>query len=66
MERWCSVTGVISRRVERRFTEADPELLWPQAATELRSAWTGEGARPHTNGAATEDTEGTGDGGVFR
>ena len=23
-------------------------LLWPPAAAELRSAWTGEGARPHT------------------
>jgi hypothetical protein len=28
---------------------ANPELLWPQAAAELRSAWTGEGARPHTS-----------------
>ena len=28
---------------------ANPELLWPQAVAELRSAWTGEGARPHTN-----------------
>ncbi len=26
-----------------------PELLWPQATAELRSAWTGEGARPHTS-----------------
>jgi len=24
-------------------------LLRPQAEAELRSAWTGEGARPHTN-----------------
>src|ERR1019366_2722027 len=28
---------------------ANPELLWPRAAAELRSAWTGEGARPHTS-----------------
>ena len=27
---------------------ANPELMWPPAAAELRSAWTGEGARPHT------------------
>ena len=26
----------------------NPELLWPQATAELRSARTGEGARPHT------------------
>src|ERR1039458_6438933 len=26
-----------------------PELLWPQRAAELRSAWAGEGARPHTS-----------------
>jgi hypothetical protein len=25
------------------------EMLWPRAAAELRSAWTGEGARPHTS-----------------
>jgi MFS family permease len=28
---------------------AYPELLRPQASAELRSAWTGEGARPHTS-----------------
>jgi hypothetical protein len=28
---------------------ANPELLWPQASAELCSAWTGEGARPHTS-----------------
>src|ERR1700704_1450543 len=26
----------------------DSELLWPSAAGELRSAWNGRGARPHT------------------
>jgi MFS family permease len=28
---------------------ANPELLRPRAAAELRLAWTGEGARPHTS-----------------
>src|ERR1039458_2317060 len=28
---------------------ANPKLLRPRAAAELRSAWTGEGARPHTS-----------------
>src|SRR5208337_2760550 len=28
---------------------ANQELLWPPAAAELRLAWTGEGARPHTS-----------------
>src|SRR5258708_2547662 len=27
---------------------ANPELPWPPTTAELRSAWTGEGARPHT------------------
>jgi len=28
---------------------ANPEVLWPQASAELRSAWTSGGTRPHTN-----------------
>jgi hypothetical protein len=30
----------------------NPELLWPPKTAELRSAWTGEGARPHTSGSS--------------
>jgi hypothetical protein len=30
---------------------ANPELLWPQAAAELRSAWTAEGGRPYASEA---------------
>jgi len=29
-------------------SKASGTRLWPLAAAELRSAWTGEGARPHT------------------
>ncbi len=32
-----------------RALGASPTLLWPLATAELRSAWTGEGARPHTD-----------------
>src|SRR5580658_6767672 len=31
-----------------RCSGANPKLPWPQAAAEPGSAWTGEGARPHT------------------
>jgi hypothetical protein len=27
---------------------ANPELRWPPTTAKLRSAWTGEGARPYT------------------
>jgi thiamine-phosphate pyrophosphorylase len=33
----------------RLGVRADTELLCPPATTELRSAWTGEGVRPHTS-----------------
>jgi thiamine-phosphate pyrophosphorylase len=33
----------------RLGVRADTELLCPPATAELRSAWTGEGARPHTS-----------------
>ncbi len=45
-------TAVILREGSLQFVNTvieDPELRWPQTAAELRSAWTGEGARPHTS-----------------
>ena len=33
------------------FIAYSRELLCSQATAELRSAWTGEGARPHTGGS---------------
>ena len=36
---------------------ANPELLGPQAAAELRSAWAGEAARPHTGASYTSASE---------
>ncbi len=46
---WVGIREV--RLGSRRFTDAgeNPDLPRPQVAAELRSAWTGEGARPHTN-----------------
>ena len=38
-----------ARTRTRLGARADPELPRPPATAELRSAWTGEGARPHTN-----------------
>ena len=38
---------------------ANPELLCPPGAAELRSAWTGEGARPHTSGDSRAGTPGS-------
>ena len=53
-------TAVILREGSLQFVNTvieDPELLWPQTAAELRSAWTlrlrsgqaREGGRPHTS-----------------
>jgi len=44
---------------------ANPEMLWPREAAELRSAWTlrlcsgqaCEGARPHTNSALSRNSD---------
>jgi MFS family permease len=46
---WLGIREV--HRAGNPLTEdgANPKLLRPRAAAELRSAWTGEGARPHTS-----------------
>ena len=36
-------------------TYNESRMLSPQASAELRSAWTGEGARPHTGTRAKAD-----------
>ena len=37
------------RRAAALRGKASPGLMWPQTAAELRSAWSGEGARPYTS-----------------
>src|ERR1039458_4259614 len=46
---WLGIREV--HRAGNPLTEdgANPKVLRPRAAAELRSAWTGEGARPHTS-----------------
>jgi MFS family permease len=46
---WVGIREVHPARKPRVAAKANPELRQPQATAELRSAWTGEGARPHTD-----------------
>src|SRR6202158_2113175 len=50
-------TSIVQRGIsDISGTMPNPELLSPPATAELRSAWTGEGARPHTPGSPLTGT----------